>query len=262
MSAPRPQSPAAPASRSARSPQSAPKRPRGYDKGAAASEQLVRVATRIFAAKGFAGATTREICQVAGVNLAAIHYYFGDKEGLYRAALLAPIQAVTSQFGDLGDPAQPFEQAIRRVVAPLVHIALREDDYELQVARMHLRETLEPSPIFRDIVAREIAPLHGALAKLVAHSCGLDQPDAEVHQLAFAMIAMANDYCNSREFLRLLAPEVLDRADASERIIDGVVGYCAALLAHEQARRAAGSKRPRQIKRARQDRPGSQRITK
>lgn len=232
-------------------PRSGGQRARGYDKGATTREQLLRVATRIFAAKGFAGATTREICQAAGVNLAAIHYYFGDKEGLYRAALLAPIQAVTSQFGDLGDPAQPFEQAIRGVLAPLVKIALREDDHELQVARLHLREMLAPSPIFRDIVAREIAPLHGALAALVARQCGLDAPDDEVHLLVFAMIAMANDYCSSREFLRLLAPEVLDRADACEHIVDRVVGYSTALLAHEQARRAAGAKRSRHVKRRR-----------
>ncbi|MBK6972604.1 MAG: CerR family C-terminal domain-containing protein [Sterolibacteriaceae bacterium] len=209
----------------------------GYDKGSATREQLITVATRIFAAKGFAGATTREICQTAGVNLAAIHYYFGDKDGLYRAALMEPIHAITAQFGDFGDPAQPFEQAIRQILAPLVAMALRDDDHELEVARLHLREMLEPSPIFREIIAQEIAPLHQALADLVARHCGLDAPDADVHQLAFAMIAMANDYCSSREFLRLLAPEVLDRADAGERIIDRLVGYSGALLAHEQMRR-------------------------
>lgn len=208
-----------------------------HDKGAATRVQLIKVATRIFAAKGFAGATTREICRTAGVNLAAIHYYFGDKDGLYRAALMEPIQAITAQFGDFGDPGQPFAQAIRRILAPLVGIALNEDDHELQVARLHLREMLEPSPIFRDIVAREIAPLHETLAGLLARHCGLPAPDAELHQLAFAMIAMANDYCSSREFLRLLAPEVLNRADACERIVDRLVDYSAALLAHEQARR-------------------------
>ena len=212
---------------------------RGYDKGAATSEQLLRVATRIFAAKGYAGATTREICEAAGVNLAAIHYYFGDKEGLYRAALLVPIQEVTNQFGDFGSEAQTFEEAIRAVLAPLVHIALRDDDHELNVARLHLREMLEPSPIFRDIVVRELAPLHAALAGMLARHCGVTRVDTDIQQLAFAMIAMANDYCGSREFLRLLAPKVLERADAGERIVDRLVGYCAALLGYEQARRAA-----------------------
>lgn len=228
----------------------APARAGGYDKGSATRGQLITVATRIFAAKGFAGATTREICQSAGVNLAAIHYYFGDKDGLYRAALMGPIAAITSQFGDFGDPAQPFEQAIRRVLAPLVGIALKDADHELEVARLHLREMLEPSPIFRDIIAQEIAPLHQALAGLVARHCGLAAADADIHQLAFAMIAMANDYCSSREYLRLLAPEVLNRADACERIVDRLVDYSTALLAHERARRlAAPTKRvPRNAK--------------
>lgn len=224
---------------------------RGYDKGAATSEHLVRVATRIFAAKGFAGATTREICQAAGVNLAAIHYYFGDKEGLYRAALLVPIQEVTNQFGDFGSEAQTFEQAIRAVLAPIVQIAMRDDDHELNVARLHLREMLEPSPIFRDIVVRELAPLHEALAGMLARHCGVAKPDTDIQQLAFAMIAMANDYCGSREFLRLLAPKVLERADACAHIVERLVGYCTALLAHEQARRAAGRKPTRHAKRKR-----------
>ncbi|HMV52151.1 MAG TPA: CerR family C-terminal domain-containing protein [Rhodocyclaceae bacterium] len=228
---------------SSRSAADAPPVPtRGYDKGAATSEHLVRVATRIFAAKGFAGATTREICLAAGVNLAAIHYYFGDKEGLYRAALLEPIRAITSQFGDFGTDDLPFEQAIRAILAPLITLSLREDDHELNVARLHLREMLDPSPIFRDIVEREIAPLHAVLAGLVARHCGLARPDAEVHQLAFAMIAMANDYCSSREFIRMLAPAVLSRRNACAAIVDRLVGYCVALLSHEQARRKAQSK--------------------
>lgn len=223
----------------------------GYEKGAATSEHLVRVATRIFAAKGFAGATTREICQAAGVNLAAIHYYFGDKDGLYRAALLEPIRAITSQFGDFATDELPFEQAIRAILAPLITLSLREDDHELNVARLHLREMLDPSPIFRDIVEREIAPLHAALAGLVARHCGLVRPDAEVHQLAFAMIAMANDYCSSREFIRILAPAVLSRKNACAAIVDRLVGYCVALLAHEQARRKAQPKGASRGQRAR-----------
>jgi len=163
-------------------------------------------------------------------------------QGLYRAALLEPIRAITSQFGDFGTDDLPFEQAIRAILAPLITLSLREDDHELNVARLHLREMLDPSPIFRDIVEREIAPLHAVLAGLVARHCGLARPDAEVHQLAFAMIAMANDYCSSREFIRMLAPAVLSRRNACAAIVDRLVGYCVALLSHEQARRKAQSK--------------------
>ena len=85
-----------------------------------------------------------------------------------------------------------------------------------QVQRLHLREALEPSPVFRDVIARIVVPQHNALAGLLARHCGLTRPDAGIHQLAFALVALANDYCVSREFISLLAPKVLSRADAEQ----------------------------------------------
>jgi AcrR family transcriptional regulator len=210
----------------------------GYEKGALAREQLVLHATRIFAAKGYAAAATREICQAAGVNIAAIHYYFGGKEELYRAVLTRPIHAFAEQFGGFDDAALPFEQAMRRLLAPFVRMALDDNNYDLQVIRLHLREMLEPTAVFRDVVSRNVMPHHQALADLLARHCGLARPDADIHQLAFALVALANDYCISREVMRMLAPDVLSRADAGERILDRLVGYSIALVAHEQARRA------------------------
>jgi hypothetical protein len=105
------------------------------------------------------------------------------------------------------------------------------------VQRLHLREALEPSAVFRDVVDRIIVPLHNALVALLARHCGTKRVDEGLHQLAFAIVAMANDYCMSREFIRLLAPQVLDRDDAVERIVERLVGYSSALLAHELASR-------------------------
>lgn len=212
---------------------------RGYVKGTLARDQLILHATRIFAAKGYAAAATREICQAAGVNVAAIHYYFGDKEGLYRAVLTRPIRAFTEQLGGFDDPALPFEQSMRRLLAPFVRMALDDNDYDLQVTRLHLREMLEPTAVFRDVVGSNVLPHHQALAGLLARHCGLRQPDADIHQLAFAVVALANDYCISRELMRMLAPEVLAGADAGERILDRLVAFSIALVAQEQERRGA-----------------------
>jgi len=234
---------ATPAAAGRRAPAAEPAQ--GYEKGALAREQLILHATRIFAARGYAAAATREICQAAGVNIAAIHYYFGGKEGLYRAVLTRPIHAFAEQFGGFDDAALPFEQAMRRLLAPFVRMALDDNDYDLQVIRLHLREMLEPTAVFRDVVGRNVTPHHQALAGLLARHCGLGRPDADIHQLAFALVALANDYCISREVMRMLAPDVLSRADAGERILDRLVGYSIALVAHEQARRGPASNRPR-----------------
>jgi AcrR family transcriptional regulator len=46
------------------------------------------VAIRVFAARGFDGARTRDIAEAAKTNLVSIAYYFGNKQGLYHAAAL------------------------------------------------------------------------------------------------------------------------------------------------------------------------------
>lgn len=47
--------------------------------------RILKVATSLFAQRGFAATTTREIARRAGVNPALVFYYFGNKEKLYYA---------------------------------------------------------------------------------------------------------------------------------------------------------------------------------
>lgn len=57
-------------------------------------EQIVRVAMRLFAERGFRGTTTREIAHAAGVSEAMIFRHFATKEDLYRAILDAKTCAI------------------------------------------------------------------------------------------------------------------------------------------------------------------------
>jgi AcrR family transcriptional regulator len=49
--------------------------------------KIAAAAEELFAALGYDGTAVRDIAKKAGVNGAMIHYYFGSKEGLYRAIL-------------------------------------------------------------------------------------------------------------------------------------------------------------------------------
>jgi len=60
-------------------------------------DKLLAAARERFLNTPYSKVTTREIAELAGSNLAMIHYYFGSKEGLYKAVL--------------GDVAEPLEQA-------------------------------------------------------------------------------------------------------------------------------------------------------
>ena len=53
--------------------------------GTQARLRLLRAALECFATHGYNKTSTRQIAHAAGVNLAAINYYFGSKAELYRA---------------------------------------------------------------------------------------------------------------------------------------------------------------------------------
>src|SRR5713101_107359 len=71
--------------------------------------RVLEAAGQVFADKGFEGATVREICQKAGVNIAAVNYYFRDKERLYieavKSACQRPAQQVPFPDWPAGTPA-------------------------------------------------------------------------------------------------------------------------------------------------------------
>jgi AcrR family transcriptional regulator len=210
----------------------------GLDRAALARAELLAAGLRIFAEKGYTAASTREICEAAGVNAAAIHYHFGDKEGLYRAVLEQPIVELAERFAGFDAPGLALEDALRRFLG--VFLPQPEEGAALQLAtRLHLREMAEPTAAFRELVERSVRPHHEALVRLLARHVGARRPDAALHQLALALVAMAHDHCQSRHFIEALAPEVYAGAHAQERVLDRLVGYGCALIEHERARRAA-----------------------
>lgn len=65
--------------------------------------RVVDAAIEEFAERGFDGTTWRSVAQRANVSQGLIKFYFNDKEGLWRAALLAAYQRLNE-----GLPAPPF----------------------------------------------------------------------------------------------------------------------------------------------------------
>src|SRR2546430_17214606 len=62
-------------------------------------QQILGVATRLFARQGFNGTTTRQIAEKARVNEAIIFRHFPSKEDLYWGVLDAKVQRARSRHG-------------------------------------------------------------------------------------------------------------------------------------------------------------------
>jgi TetR/AcrR family transcriptional regulator len=68
---------------------------------------LLGAARQLFAGRGFHEVGTREIARAAGVNPAMIHYYFGDKEGLYKAMLVDALEHLVAQVSAIAASDSP-----------------------------------------------------------------------------------------------------------------------------------------------------------
>ncbi len=206
------------------------------NRGERARNRLLGEASRIFAEKGYAKSSTREICVAAGLNPAAIHYHFGDKDGLYRAVLLGPIQGIAGQLAGFDAPGLTLCDSLQHLLRGLVG-----EDSTLAPAdegvRLYLREMIEPTPVFAAAVAQHIGPVHESIARWLACHIGVDEPDEDVHRLVFGLVAMAHDYCMSREFMRAVAPRMLEGPDALQRARERLVDWGVALVEHERRRR-------------------------
>jgi TetR/AcrR family transcriptional regulator len=51
-------------------------------------DAIIKAAMEVFARKGYAGSSIREICQVAGVTKPVLYYYFRSKEQLYQELMI------------------------------------------------------------------------------------------------------------------------------------------------------------------------------
>ncbi len=79
------------------------------------AEAILDAAERLFAERGFARTTIKAIAAGAGgVNSALLYYYFGDKDGVYRAVFRRRIEALMAEGMRQLDGAASPADAIRR----------------------------------------------------------------------------------------------------------------------------------------------------
>ncbi|MBE7178764.1 MAG: TetR/AcrR family transcriptional regulator [Mucilaginibacter polytrichastri] len=64
-------------------------------------EHIMQVAEQLFSEMGYDGASTRAIAQEANVNMAMLNYYFGSKEGLFKAIIANRMDTSKNQLEEL-----------------------------------------------------------------------------------------------------------------------------------------------------------------
>lgn len=206
--------------------------------GVEARNRLLMAALPLFAANGFTKTSTREIAKAAGMNLASIAYYFGDKAGLYRAVFTDPHLNPHAQLPQHSGAAPDLETVVRHIVHSFVD-PLKQGEQAQQCMKLYYREMLEPTGIWQDEIETSIRPMHGALTAALARHLGLAAPDDEVRRLAFAIAGLGVMVQLGHEVVSALAPQLIDSHAALDVHCERLVGYAMALVQAESARRAS-----------------------
>lgn len=128
-------------------------------------EHLLNAAGEIFAERGFAATTIRDICGRAGANVAAVNYYFRDKHGLYiEAVKRAHCSHVLLDFNSLTS-ASTAQKLHLFITGMLTH--LLDDSRPSWHARLMMRELAEPTEACTALVESYIRPQALELEKIL-----------------------------------------------------------------------------------------------
>ncbi len=124
--------------------------------------KILDAAEQLFADNGFAASSVRAITSAAEVNLAALHYHFGSKEGLVEAVFarrigplnrerLEKLQAVEDRF-----PSSPpsVESILEAFFGPPLRLVADPSGRGEIFVRLMGRAYSEPGDFFDEIVAR------------------------------------------------------------------------------------------------------------
>lgn len=78
--------------------------------------RILEAAIELFARKGYAGTSVREIVQEAQVTNPMLYYYFDSKEGLFRVLTELLHESFAAQIREALDRDLPFRESLVRVV--------------------------------------------------------------------------------------------------------------------------------------------------
>ena len=208
--------------------------------GIEARTRLLDSALHLFAERGYAKTSTREIAKAANVNISAISYYFGDKAGLYRAVYNDPRTNPTV------DPAifEPGISDLRTALSMLLCTftdSLKQGEIIETCMKLHFREMLEPTGLWVEEIDNTIRPAHQGLVKLLCRHLGVARADDDIHRLAFSITGLAISLMIGGDIMHAIRPALIARPKAIDLYAARLVDYALAMCEDEKRRRLLAS---------------------
>jgi len=166
-----------------------PRRPHAV-RHESAKEAIRHAASELFAEKGFAATSTREICARAGITKPALYYHFGNKEQLYEELVLDTFNEYQKELRRATRHGRTPREKLVEVLAAIFGFLRRNRT----LSRMALRMVFAPERESPAINYLELSQVdEKALAEVVREGVRRGEIKGEAQAIAEAIhgIAMA-----------------------------------------------------------------------
>lgn len=195
-----------------------------------ARQKIVEAAGEIFAEHGFHAATVREICTHAGVNVAAVNYYFGDKAALYVEVLRQSTCAARVEIPADQEP----EDALRAFIHGMCRRMLERPSWAY---RLMAHEMARPTVALDQMIEEVVRPNYQRIRNILSAILNLPPDNKTTRMCAHSIIAQVIHYVSSRPMIAKVWPELQLTPEQVEMLADHISAFSLCSV-KEIARRA------------------------
>ncbi|HEY4235348.1 MAG TPA: CerR family C-terminal domain-containing protein [Lacipirellulaceae bacterium] len=173
-----------------------------------ARDRIIEAAGEIFAERGFEATTVRDICQAAAANIAAVNYYFGDKQRLFVETVLT---AHRWRMDQAALPNWTADTPPRKKLADFIATFIRrvrtgpKDTWQ---NRLIMREMMRPDAACAEVVRDSIRPQFEILLGILRALLPEDTSAESLHLTAFSIVGQCLFYHFADPVVRHLVDDI------------------------------------------------------
>jgi AcrR family transcriptional regulator len=153
-------------------------------KGERTAERILDAAEALFAERGYAGATLRDVASRVGIRTPSLYNHFPNKESLYAAVLERGIRPVLDVLAEVVEARDRGDRDVRQVVARTMALVGRRPDLPRLIQHETLSGGRHLTPMLREWIERTFARAYQMVE--TSSAAGRWEPD----QLPLLVLAM------------------------------------------------------------------------
>jgi AcrR family transcriptional regulator len=210
----------------------------------ATQQRLLEAAEEVFAEKGFKAASIRKICHRAGANIAAVNYYFGDKERLYIEAVKYAHRGCTEgmPFPEWA-PGTPAAQKLRDFIRVMVTRMMQPQSPAS--TQLMMRELAQPTAACAEVVREYIRPIAEKLGQILAELLR-ESTERTRFLVAFSIVGQCLFYRTHRPVAAMLVGEEEFQKYDVELVASHITAFTLKALGLEE--KGAARRRPPRVR--------------